>query len=79
MVWVLTPIPTSEFCMLSEAVLYSALGRLPLDYHPIIKFSPVTKAGWGERTDFAWQQAIASYVSDGALFAYGHFYIRGYL
>jgi len=51
MLTVLVPIPTSDYCFLSEAVLYAALGRLPLDFHAV--------DGWDEREDPDYQERIA--------------------
>src|SRR5215469_16837535 len=63
MLVVLVPAPTSEHCLLSEAVEYAALGRLPLNCNPIVKFVPA-KTGWQEREDFRWQQAVSDYASE---------------
>jgi hypothetical protein len=59
---VLVPVPTATHCLLNEAVDYAALGRLPLNCNPILKFVPA-ETGWVEREDFQWQQAISDYAS----------------
>src|SRR6202040_1802502 len=59
---VLVPVPTATHCLLNEAVDYAALGRLPLNYHPIAQFVPA-EIGWAEREDFQWQQAMVDHAS----------------
>jgi hypothetical protein len=66
MLLVLVPVPTAEHCLLSEAVEYAALRRLPLNCNPILKFIPM-EMGWQEREDFRWQQAVSDYASEVGL------------
>jgi hypothetical protein len=63
MLLVLVPVPTAEQSFLNEAVEYAALGRLPLNCNPLVKFIPA-KTGWQEREDFRWQQAVSDYANE---------------
>ena len=53
MITALVPVKMPEYCFLSEAVVYLAFGRLPLNLHPI--------PGFQERDDLQWQDAISTY------------------
>jgi hypothetical protein len=61
-VLVLVPVETAEHCLLSEALHYVALGRLPLNCNPIVKFG-ANLLGWAEREDFHRQATLAEFAA----------------